>query len=263
VIFQHQIKRDLEIGLKIAKKGAIKMTGTIQNRDSFLNQIASQLGRPRISTKVERPTWKFRPQDEVLKDATQDELLEVLTEQCKKIHTTLYQTELKDLPSTLNEVVTNYGGGPVVTWKDERFSKWGLDSLLKTQWPSQDYDVYEWDHTKGSENITKAEKANVGITISEITLAESGTVVLFSDQNKGRTVSFLPATYIALIPKSTLVPRMTQAAQKMREIHEKTGHVASCINFITGPSNSADIELNLVVGVHGPVKASYIVINDL
>ena len=134
------------------------MTGTIQNRDSFLNQIASQLGRPRISTKVERPAWKFRPQDEVLKDATQDELLEVLTEQCKKIHTTLYQTELKDLHSTLNEVVTNYGGGPIVNWKDERFSKWGLDSLLKTQWPSQDYDVYEWDHTKGSENITKRKR---------------------------------------------------------------------------------------------------------
>ncbi|MEC1522853.1 lactate utilization protein C [Neobacillus niacini] len=239
------------------------MTGTIQNRDSFLNQIASQLGRPRISTKIERPAWRFRPQDEVLKGATQDELVEVLAEQCKKIHTSMYTTDLKDLSSTLHEVVTSYGGGPIVTWKDERFLQWGLDPLLKTQWPSQDFDVYEWDYIKGPENITKAEKANVGITISEITLAESGTVVLFSDQDKGRTVSFLPATYIALIPKSTLVPRMTQAAQKMREVHEKTGHVASCINFITGPSNSADIELNLVVGVHGPVKASYIVINDL
>jgi L-lactate dehydrogenase complex protein LldG len=239
------------------------MTGTIQNRDSFLNQIASQLGRPRNSKPVERPNWKFRPQDEVLKGATQDELLEVLTEQCKKIHTTLYTTNLKELPKTLNEVVADYGGGPVVTWKDERFSKWGLDSLIKSDWPSQQIEVFEWDHTKGSENITKAENANVGITISEITLAESGTVVLFSDEDKGRTVSFLPATYIALIPKSTLVPRMTQAAQKMREIHQQTGHVASCINFITGPSNSADIELNLVVGVHGPVKASYIVIDDL
>jgi L-lactate dehydrogenase complex protein LldG len=239
------------------------MTGTIQNRDSFLNQIASQLGRPRISKPVQRPNWKFRPQDEVLKGATQDELLDVLTEQCKRIHTSIYKTNLKELPATLNEVVTNYGGGPVVTWKDERFSKWGLDSLMKSDWDSQQIEVYEWDHTKGSENITKAENANVAITISEITLAESGTVVLFSDENKGRTVSFLPATYIALIPKSTLVPRMTQAAQKMREIHQQTGHVASCINFITGPSNSADIELNLVVGVHGPVKASYIVIDDL
>ncbi|PLS02872.1 LutC/YkgG family protein [Neobacillus cucumis] len=239
------------------------MAGTVQNREAFLNQIAERLGRPRITKPVERPNWNFRPQDEVLKSATQDELLEVLKEQCKRIHTTIYTTDNSELSSVLNEVVTNYGGGPIVTWKDERFSHWGLDSLMKQEWPNQDIHVYEWDHTKGEENIAKAEQANVGITISEITLAESGTVVLFSDENKGRTVSFLPATYIALIPKSSIVPRMTQAAQKMREIHQNTGHVASCINFITGPSNSADIELNLVVGVHGPVKATYIVINDL
>lgn len=60
------------------------MAGTIQNREAFLNQIATRLGRGRISTHVKRPDWNFRPQDEVLKDATQDELLEVLIEQCKK-----------------------------------------------------------------------------------------------------------------------------------------------------------------------------------
>ncbi|WP_462409500.1 LutC/YkgG family protein [Neobacillus sp. Marseille-QA0830] len=239
------------------------MTGTIQNRDAFLNKIASQLGRPRIAAPVERPNWKFRPQDEVLKGATQDELVEVLIEQCKKIHTTIHTTDSGQLSSVLDEVVSDYGGGSVVTWKDERFTRWGLDSLMKQEWPNKEIDVYEWDHKKGEENIAKAEQANVGITISEITLAESGTVVLFSDENKGRTVSFLPTTYIALIPKSSIVSRMTQAAQKMRQIHQETGHVASCINFITGPSNSADIELNLVVGVHGPVKATYIVINDL
>jgi L-lactate dehydrogenase complex protein LldG len=239
------------------------MSGTIQNRELFLDKIASQLGRPRNSTPVARPNWKYHPQDEVLKEASQDELVVILREQCKKIHTTLYTTDLKELPSTLNKTVADFGGGSIVKWKDERFSKWGLDSLINKEWPSHGNDVYEWDYTKGTENISKAEKANVGITISEITLAESGTVVLFSDENKGRTVSFLPRTYIALIPKSTLVPRMTQAAQKMREIYQQTGHVASCINFITGPSNSADIELNLVVGVHGPVKAAYIVINDL
>lgn len=239
------------------------MTGTIQNRDKFLNQIASRLNRPRISASLERPNWKFQPQYEVLKNASLDELVEVLKEQCKTIHTNLYETNCKDLPATLNEVVANYGGGPIVTWKDERFSQWGLDSLMKKEWPEQNMDVYEWDYTKGEQNIHKAETANVGITISEITLAESGTVVIFSDENKGRTVSFLPATYIALVPKSSLVARMTQAAIKMREIHQKTGHVTSCINFITGPSNSADIELNLVVGVHGPIKATYIVINDL
>lgn len=239
------------------------MKGTIQNRDKFLNQIAGRLDRSRISSPIEKPSWKFQPQNDVLKDASQDELLEVLKEQCKKIHTNLYTTDRKELPAILGNIVANYGGGPVVSWKDERFTRWGLDSLMKKEWFNQNIEVFEWDYTVGEQNIRKAEKANIGITISEITLAESGTVVLFSDENKGRTVSFLPATSIMLIPKSTLVPRMTQAAKKIREIYQKTGHVASCINFITGPSNSADIELNLVVGVHGPVKASYIVINDL
>lgn len=233
------------------------MEGTIQNRDQFLNKIAGRLGHPRISTTIERPRWKYQPQYEVLKNATQDELVEALREQCKTIHTNFYQTDQHGLAAMLDRVVAEYGGGPIITWKDQRFAEWGIDDLLKKM------NVYEWDYPKGKENIDKAEKANVGITISEITLAESGTVVIYSNENRGRSINFLPATYITLIPKSTIVPRMTQAAKKMREIELQGGMVPSCINFITGPSNSADIELNLVVGVHGPIKASYIIINDL
>lgn len=239
------------------------MTGTIQNRDTFLNQIAHSLGRSRRTSGVTVPEWKHRPQDEVLSEATTDELIEVLKNQCLKIHTSLVMTELVNLPDDLNKVVQDFGGGPVVSWRDERFADWGLDSLMKEKWPSENVEFHQWDFTKGEENIQQAERANVGITISEITLAESGTVVLFSDKDKGRTVSFLPASFIALIPKSTIVPRITQAAQKLREMHLSGKEVASCINFITGPSNSADIELNLVVGVHGPVKATYMVIDDL
>lgn len=239
------------------------MVGTVKNRDKFLNKISSKLGRPRISTSFDKPSWKFKPQNEVLKNATKNELLEVLKEQCNKIHTSLYITNSKELPSILNKAVHEFGGGPIVHMKDERFSTWGLNPLLKQEWSKQNIEVFEWDYTKGEENIRKAEHANVGIAISEVTLAESGTVVLFSDKDKGRTVNFLPSTFIALVPLSTLVPRMTQAALKIEEIYHETGHIPSCINFITGPSNSADIELKLVVGVHGPFKAAYIVINDL
>ncbi|WP_066054673.1 LutC/YkgG family protein [Robertmurraya korlensis] len=239
------------------------MTGSIQNRDEFLTQIATSLGRDSWMKNAPVRNWQHQPQHLVLKDATVDELVDVLRLQCEKIHTTLVETNSKELEKTLKETVANHGGGPIVSWKDERFSKWGLSPLINEIWPNEGISFHEWDYTKEMENISFAEKANVGITISEITLAESGTVVLLSDKDKGRTVSFLPATLIVLVPKSTLVPRMTQAAQKLRSIHEQGNLVASCVNFITGPSNSADIELNLVVGVHGPVKASYILIDDL
>jgi L-lactate dehydrogenase complex protein LldG len=238
------------------------MTGTIQNRDSFLGQIANRLGRERI-THLERPKWNYNPQDEVLKNASQDELLEVLKHQCKNIHTEIVITDTGKLSDSLKQVVNKYGRGSVTTWKDERFNQYGLTNLMQEEWPQEGIDLHIWDHTKGEENIKIAENANVGITISDITLAESGTAVLFSSKDKGRTVSFLPTNSVIIIPKSSIVPRMTQAARIIREKVKNGEQVASCINFITGPSNSADIEMILVVGVHGPIKATYIVVEDV
>lgn len=231
------------------------MTGIIQNRDVFMKNIARQYGRT-SKKEVKRPQWVYRPQDEVMKSASTDDLLFVLKEHCKRIHTDFYQTSVSDLPTTLRYVINEFGGGRIILPKDDRFMEYGLSESMA------DHHVDVWDYTKGRENIKLAEKANIGITFSEITLAESATVVLFSDRNKGRTVCMLPKTYISIIPKSSIVPRMTQAAQLIRGKVETGEILPSCINFITGPSNSADIEMDLVVGVHGPVRAAYIIVED-
>ncbi|KAA9018045.1 LutC/YkgG family protein [Niallia endozanthoxylica] len=238
------------------------MQGTIKNREAFLEDIANRLGRER-KTYVKKPNWAYNPQEEVLKGATKDELLDVLKLQCTKVHTKLVVTTKETLPEILKGSIEAVGGGPIVTWKDKRFEQFGLGKLLKEDLPSDNVDVFEWNSALGKENIVKAERANVGITISEITLAESGTVVLYSSKDRGRTISFLPTNSIVIVPKSTIVPRMTQAAKILREKIKQGEQVPSCINYITGPSNSADIELNLVVGVHGPVKMKYIVVEDL
>lgn len=219
--------------------------------EAFLQRLASRLGRD-MPAFVERPQWKHTPQQTVFQGYSQDELLDELKKQCTRIHTTLVETTTDELCHTIEQVIDAHGGGPIVVANDERYEQVGLSSFLKRE------DVHVWDVSLERANIEAAEKANIGITFSDMTLAESGTVVLLNDRNQGRTISFLPKTYVAIIPKSTIVPRMTQAARLIRE----QKHVPSCINFITGPSNSADIEMNLVVGVHGPMKATYIVITD-
>lgn len=236
--------------------------GVIYNREKMLKNISKNLGRDMSDDALARPKWKHEPQWKVFSGYTQNQLVEVLKEQCSKIYTDFIETSGGELPHVVDQVVSNYGGGPIITWEDPRFEEYGMGHLMKDEWPEKNINVNMWDPLIGRKNIELAEKANIGVTFSDQTLAESGTVVLYSDKGKGRAVSLLPTTYIAIIPKSTLVPRITQVAHSIHQSIEKGESIASCINFITGPSNSADIEMNLVVGVHGPVKATYILVND-
>ncbi|WP_017753481.1 LutC/YkgG family protein [Calidifontibacillus oryziterrae] len=235
--------------------------GTIQQRESFLNNIAKQLGRERMSTVV-RPDWKYNPQLELYKGVNQDDLVEILKNQCNNIHTTFRETTTVDLENVVNEVITEYEGKLIVAENDSRFEEFGLSNYLHTELPKEHRKLHLWDPGLGQENIEFSKTADVGIAFSDITLAESGTVVLFSSSMRGRSVSLLPISFICIIPKSTIVPRMTQAASAIHKQIEAGDEVPSCVNFITGPSNSADIEMVLIVGVHGPVKVTYIVVSD-
>lgn len=224
----------------------------IQNREPFLQTIAKQLGRSTPSFVKPVRNWKHLPQHEVLKEASADELVAILTEQCTHIHTHITSCTQLSLQTALQEVIEALGNGLIVYNDDRRFKALQLEDFLAKK------QSRKWDLLNREKSIELTERANIGLVISDVTLAESGTIMLQSEAKKGRSISFLPENSIAIIPKSTLVPRMTQAAQFLRN----QNHLASCINFITGPSNSADIEMNLVVGVHGPVRMTYLLVED-
>ncbi|WP_100406599.1 LutC/YkgG family protein [Bacillus solitudinis] len=237
------------------------MTGVTHNKDAFLNKIAESLGRERRSTGVTKPVWKKQPQFDVFKGENQDELVKRLEEQCKRIHTRFEKATTETLPRVLQDVIDLYEGEKIINWEDPRFEEFGLTPLFQTLGDAGK-SIHFWDKEKGKENISIAEQADIGITFSDMTLAESGTVVLLSKSEKGRSVSLLPTSYIAIIPKSTVVPRMTQATTMLHKLAQEEGQFPSCVNFISGPSNSADIEMKLVVGVHGPIRACYIIVED-
>ena len=188
--------------------------------------------------------------------------MDVFVKQCETIHTNVMKTSLAQLSDTLEKVFIDQGMRRIVTSNEPAFAEYQFTAFLNEQLPRKGYDVHVWNPEMGRENIAIAEKADVGIAFSDITLAESGTIVLFSNKNKGRAISLLPTAFIAIIPKSTIVPRMTQATSEIHRRIEKGEKIPSCVNFISGPSNSADIEMNLVVGVHGPVQVTYIIVTD-
>jgi L-lactate utilization protein LutC len=97
----------------------------------------------------------------------------------------------------------------------------------------------------------------VGITTAQAAIAETGTLVLDSSCEWNRLVSVVPPVHIAVI-----------AASKIRETLGETlamlqsgGELSPAITFITGPSRTADIELTLTIGVHGPQEL-YVIVDE-
>ncbi len=92
--------------------------------------------------------------------------------------------------------------------------------------------------------------AELGVTLAQWGIAETGTLVLESARERHRLISLLPPVHVALLPARALLGTLGEALAAVRTF---TGAPASrTITFVTGPSRTADIELTLVVGVHGP-----------
>ena len=87
--------------------------------------------------------------------------------------------------------------------------------------------------------------------------------MLFSQAERGRSVSLLPEKSIVVVRKSKVLPRVAQLAKVLHDKAQQGERMPSCVNIISGPSSTADIELIKVVGVHGPVAKIYLVIDDL
>jgi len=229
----------------------------IQNRNKFLTNLSEKLGR-RCPDVVKKPNWDLTPQWRVFEGLTQDQLVLKLIEQCEAIHTGVKRTTTTHLGDTLQTVLKDWNASSVIYANDDRFDQYRLSNFFK----NNTFKCRKWDSKNKEKDIAFAKNANVGITFSDITLAESGTIVLFNEGVKGRPVSLLPESYIAIIPKSTIVPRLTQAVKAIHELNLKGEKFPASLNFVSGPSNSADIEMNLVVGVHGPVRTTYIIVED-
>ena len=107
-------------------------------------------------------------------------------------------------------------------------------------------------------NASKSElfDCDVGITTAQWAIAETGTLVLESDQERSRLTSLLPPVHICVLDAKKIRSTMGEILQVMQKDLSKT------VTFITGPSRTSDIELTLAIGVHGPRELYVIVVSD-
>ena len=107
-------------------------------------------------------------------------------------------------------------------------------------------------------NTINLESCDASITGCEYLVARTGTIVMSTAQQSGRTVSVYAPIHICIAYTSQLVYDVKDALQLIKE---KYTHIPSLITFASGPSRTADIEKTLVTGVHGP-KEVYLFLVD-
>lgn len=91
---------------------------------------------------------------------------------------------------------------------------------------------------------------DMGVTLVNFGIAETGTLVLNSDSEDTRLSTMLCEIHVAIIDRADI--RKT-ALDMADELTEMTKQPSSYTAFITGASRTADIERVLAIGVHGPL----------
>jgi L-lactate dehydrogenase complex protein LldF len=107
-------------------------------------------------------------------------------------------------------------------------------------------------------------EADVGISGANLAVAESGTLVIVSNEGNARLVTSLPPVHIALVTTEKFVETLEQAASLIKAlvIASSGSKLTAYVSFITGTSRTTDIEKELVMGVHGPGELHIIILDN-
>ncbi len=120
-------------------------------------------------------------------------------------------------------------------------------------------------HLFEEKNIALVQAANdmhdieIGLSLCECLVARTGSVIMSSAQESGRSLPVYSPIHIAIAFSNQVVWDISDSIKLMQEKYH--GQLPSMMSLTTGPSRTADIEKTLVVGVHGP-KEVYVFLVD-
>jgi L-lactate dehydrogenase complex protein LldG len=209
-------------------------------RENILARIRARQGKPAAATEAEREAVRSHIQSHPGSVRPRMEWDPV----------TRFRERALGLASTVDEVDTLAAVPAAVA----RYLGARSLSLSAVCW--DEFAALDWRAAGLEIAVREARDADlVGITGAFCAIADTGTLMTLSGRDTPAAVSLLPETHIAVVKKSRVVRGMEEAWQLMRDEH---GAPPRAVNFISGPSRTADIEQTVTLGAHGPYRVHII-----
>jgi L-lactate dehydrogenase complex protein LldG len=187
--------------------------------------------RQALSTPVPVPFPQSEGKESVFQPATQEAEVEFAENFTKLQGKFSFCLSEKELQQQLQELIT------VRKWSNIYCREEKLKSMLQQNGFSQNF----------SNDLAGCDAS---ITTCELLIARTGSIMMSSAQQSGRTVSVYAPVHICIAYTDQLVYDIKDALLRVKEKY--AAKLPSLITLATGPSRTADIEKTLVVGVHGP-----------
>lgn len=109
----------------------------------------------------------------------------------------------------------------------------------------------------GADTARQINSVDAGVSVAGFAVADTGSIAEATYDDVDRLVSALPKIHGCLLRRETIVERFEGTGELVRGSVDASR--PSSLTFISGPSRTADVELKLVMGVHGPHQLHVIV----
>jgi L-lactate dehydrogenase complex protein LldG len=227
---------------------------TAGSREEILHRIRKGLGHGEdaVHKSTETPTPQgYEPPTVDGGERSRDDLADVFAESLSGINTSVYRANREGVLEFVTGFIREKGVKSFSIWETEYPKSLGVKESLEGM-------GLAFASAEDKPGIADSE---IGITEADYALADTGSLVLLSSPEKPRGVSLIPPVHLAILKKENILSNIGELFDILNKLYKSPETIPACATFITGPSRTADIELNLTLGVHGPKELHVLIVS--
>ena len=233
----------------------------MSDRDSMLARIRTSLAANRAALESEAARARHVPPPFV--HAPHEDLAEQFAAELARLEGYPHRCPDDEAAlDTIRDILQQHSATSVIAWDRDQIGLPGLDALLDGLGVVALDGRVAYTGDERAAQLQTLEPAVVCISGADVGIAESGTLLLLSGAGRGRMASLLAPVHIGVLRADQLVRGLGEAFARIQARHGPDIFAdASNLTLITGPSRTADIELTLTLGVHGPREIHVVLID--